>query len=123
MISRDVVFKEEEFPLKESGSKSEDSHLQHNELRFEIESDNEPDHTEMLLDHSVSEQTHGSSNHSDYKLARDRARRTIRAPQKLGYADLTAYAFIVATDLEEVEPIDYDQAVTCKEREKWLKAI
>lgn len=63
MISRDVVFKEEEFPLKESGSKSEDSHLQHNELRVEIELANEPDHTEMLLDHSVSEQTHGSPNH------------------------------------------------------------
>lgn len=85
--------------------------------------DSETDHIEMRQDHTQSEQTQGPSSHNDYKLARDRARRTIRAPQKLGYADLTAYAFTAATDLDEVEPLDYDQAVTCKEISEWLKAM
>lgn len=70
-----------------------------------------------------SEQTQGPVNHSDDKLARDRARIIIRPPQKFGYADLTAYAFSAATDLDEEEHIDYNQSVTCKEMVEWIKAM
>lgn len=117
-----MVFKEEEFPLKVSDFNSKDSHPQQKELRVEIVPNNETDYTDVQSDRTQSEPTQRSLSHGDYKLARDRTRKDNKT-QKLGYADLTAYAFTVATDLDEVEPIDYDQAVTCKESDEWVKAM
>lgn len=49
--------------------------------------------------------------------------RIIKAPQRLGYADMISYAFVAAREVDEMEPIDYEQAVNSKESSKWIAAM
>lgn len=34
-----------------------------------------------------------------------------------------SYALLVATDIDEVEPIDYEEVSTCRECVKWMEAM
>ena len=52
-------------------------------------------------------------------LVRDRTKREIRAPQRYGYADLIAYAFLVAEDLGFDEPSSYKEAISYKDANLW----
>lgn len=45
-----------------------------------------------------------------YQLTRDRIRRTIRPPDKYGYADLTAFALATASEVTHFELESYTQA-------------
>ena len=56
----------------------------------------------------------------DYNLTRDRERRSIRVPSRYGYADIMAFAFLIAEDISEDEPKTYTKAVTGKNKDKWL---
>src|SRR3954470_16357279 len=85
IISRDVVFNETEMAFKKTNDVSRsietsDEELEQVEIPVEVEHDAElhiPDETD-----------------DDYLLSRDRSRRVIKPPQRLGYADLIAYALI-----------------------------
>lgn len=59
----------------------------------------------------------------DYQLTRDRERRNIRAPQRLGYAYLIAYALSITDDLSEDEPTTYRDATECDHSDHWIKAM
>uniref|UniRef100_A0A803P7F1 Uncharacterized protein n=1 Tax=Cannabis sativa TaxID=3483 RepID=A0A803P7F1_CANSA len=58
-----------------------------------------------------------------YQLTRDRVRRESRAPARFGFADYTAYALTITSKIENVEPATYEEAINCKNRDKWLQAI
>ncbi|KAH9769407.1 Integrase catalytic domain-containing protein [Citrus sinensis] len=47
----------------------------------------------------------------DYQLTRDRQKRQVRAPERLGYADLIAYALLAAQEVDQEEPKTYEEAI------------
>ena len=49
--------------------------------------------------------------------------RSIRAPSRYGYAEIVAFAFSVAKSINEDEPRTYNEAVTSKDKDKWLSAM
>uniref|UniRef100_A0A803QFV4 Uncharacterized protein n=1 Tax=Cannabis sativa TaxID=3483 RepID=A0A803QFV4_CANSA len=88
------------------------------EVRLEVKaSDNgEQEHVEET------NQTQDSSLDT-YQLARDRIRRDSRAPAMFGFVDYTAHALTIASEIENVEPATYEEAINCKNRDKWHQAI
>ncbi|KAK0605080.1 hypothetical protein LWI29_022550 [Acer saccharum] len=58
----------------------------------------------------------------NYNLTRDRTRRTIKPPQRYGYADIVAYALHVAGEVTD-EPKNYQDAVTRKDYRLWVQAM
>ena len=56
-------------------------------------------------------------------MARDRLRRVIKPPQRLGYANLIAYALISASEVLDEEPIDYKEVTKSQNNTEWLKAM
>ncbi|KAH9705871.1 reverse transcriptase Ty1/copia-type domain-containing protein [Citrus sinensis] len=59
----------------------------------------------------------------DYQFTRDRQKRQVRAPERLGYADLIAYALTAAHEVDQEEPKTYEESVACKESAQWIKAM
>src|SRR3954465_5682219 len=59
----------------------------------------------------------------DYLLSRDRSRRVIKAPRSGGYADLTAYALVAASEVLAYEPRDYKEVMRSRNKTEWLKAM
>ncbi|KAH9658262.1 Integrase catalytic domain-containing protein [Citrus sinensis] len=59
----------------------------------------------------------------DYQLARDRERRQTRAPDRLSYADLIAFALVSADEIAIEEPESYFEAISGKDCDKWLAAM
>lgn len=47
----------------------------------------------------------------------------IRPPDKLGYAELTSYAFAAADEMISDEPRTYQAAMISKEKSEWKKAM
>ncbi|WJX45134.1 E3 ubiquitin-protein ligase upl4 [Trifolium repens] len=60
---------------------------------------------------------------SDYQLARDRERRVIRPPNRLGYADLICYALNAAEEVQDSEPKNFREALESIDGKDWLKAM
>lgn len=54
---------------------------------------------------------------------RDRQRRTIKPPTRLGYADIIAYALNIVDEPDTSEPATYKDAISCQQKNKWLKAM
>lgn len=59
-----------------------------------------------------------------YSIAKDRAHRQIRLPQKYGEADLVAYTLNVAEEINSTEKfVTYIEAISCSDSSKWLIAM
>ena len=56
-------------------------------------------------------------------MTRDRARREIRRPARYDHANNTFFAFNVTDEFESEYLVTYKEAVTCKEKESWKKAM
>lgn len=115
IISRDVVFNESDFPYKEKSS--EESRLQ---LNMDA---GDSKHVDSQVLQGLTKADHIPPSNNDYLLTRDRQKRISKPPTRFGYADLTAYALIVAHEVDEVEPIDFEEAISCKESSNWIKAM
>lgn len=48
---------------------------------------------------------------NDYLLARDISKRVIKPPQRLGYADLMAFALISTSEVLDAEPKEYKEVI------------
>lgn len=131
IVSRDVTFNEDvmgNLASKEECSGSQGgSSLQKDRVQFEVEpqeqSQREDNEDPGLTDWLDQETREEPSELADYSLARDRERRSIKVPSRYGYADIMAFAFSVAEDIGDEEPRTYRDAVTGKEKEKWLVAM
>ena len=77
-----------------------------NEVREEVEDDEE---VEEIVE--------------NYILARYGTRRVIKPPQRLGYADLIAYALISASEVLDEEPRDHKEVMRSQNKTEWLKAM
>ena len=60
---------------------------------------------------------------NDYLLARDRPRRFVKPPQRLGYADLIAYALISASEVLDEEPRNYKEIMRSLNKTEWMKSM
>ena len=60
---------------------------------------------------------------SSYNLIRDSEKRSVKAPSKYAYVDVMAYAFSVAADLDLDDPKAYSEAISSKDRNKWIEVM
>ncbi|KAK4841553.1 hypothetical protein QYF36_006375 [Acer negundo] len=60
---------------------------------------------------------------ADYELVRDRAKRIIKPNSKYAYADVISFALYTGQQLENAEPRDYLETVSCTNKLKWLYAM
>lgn len=94
LISRDVVFKEEEMAMKCQPTREQNA--QSSNMQIEVE-DATGDSTRSKRQEDATEE---ESDLRDYQLARDRQRRESRPPSRFGYADFIAYALTVAEEVD-----------------------
>ena len=117
IISRDVKFNENEMPFK-GNIQNETRRSEDNRLNLEVEtveSRSKEDNNEAAQTREVTE---GRDDELlNYQLARDRERRNIKPPDRLGFADFTAFALLSAEDIENNEPSSYHEAVNGKNKE------
>uniref|UniRef100_A0A803NV37 Integrase catalytic domain-containing protein n=1 Tax=Cannabis sativa TaxID=3483 RepID=A0A803NV37_CANSA len=121
IVSRNVVFNEKVMAMKleNKAEISTEARQVQVEVRSEVRaSDNVEKETV-----EESDQTQDSSLYF-YQLSRDRIRRESRAPARFGFANYTAYAQTIASEIENSKPITtYEEAINCKNRDKWLQTI
>lgn len=115
IISRDVVFNEEEMPMKKTEVQKDhkDNPIEMQYVGVHLDQD-ESDMSQL------EDLTEDSSNEveNSYQLAGDRKRRDIRPPQRFAYADIS-----VSKDIEDSEPESYKEATTCEDRSLCIKAM
>ena len=147
LISRDVVFKESEmYHLKEDSSKGKAVWTQES-VQLEVESgagSSSAGRGRPLLGSTgaeVERPEHGSSGArvktqgeeqeadimhldlQDYLLSRDRERRVSNPLNRVGCADMVAFALNVAEHIEGSEPKSYVDAVNRKHSKEWTTAM
>lgn len=132
IISRDVVFDEENMPYNEvSGPETASESLNDPTTSIKVEphvSNEEEDlvqdvsQAEMEFDyHEESESEY--ENLENYPLARDREMREIHPPARYNQAELVFYALVVAEEIDYSEPATYAEAMRSKERKQWIQAM
>ncbi|KAD5962030.1 hypothetical protein E3N88_13503 [Mikania micrantha] len=119
IISRDVVFKEDVV--------YKDLIDQRN---FDVGSGDEGDGVQIEVEETgnIEDSSDGTSSSqrtgTEYSLARDRPRRNVVPPLRYTAGDdISAVAFMAAEMEDIFEPLSYDDAISCQEREKWLNAM
>ncbi|KAH9754208.1 Integrase catalytic domain-containing protein [Citrus sinensis] len=130
IISRDVIFNQSEMLKNQTSAQSTIQKIPSAETpHFEVELLKTEDgqntsHTgETQGSNETSAQSLEHTSIQDNQLTRDRQKRQVRAPERLGYADLIAYALTAAQKVDQEEPKTYEEAVACKESAQWIKAM
>ncbi|KAK2414734.1 secreted RxLR effector protein [Trifolium repens] len=121
IISRDVTFDETRMGMK-CKDLEERPETGVEEIQFEVEpstDEREKEDQTQVPEESGSDE----STTSDYQLARDRERRVIRPPNRLGYADLICYALNAAEEVQDSEPKNFREALESIDGKDWLKAM
>ncbi|KAH9770104.1 hypothetical protein KPL71_012259 [Citrus sinensis] len=129
IISRNVRFHEEELLNKPmSPVNNTESGTETDKVKFQVEPQNlkelEPEtegaktEPEYGVDHESAE-----SEEDTYQLARDRKRMTIKPPKRYAVAGLIAYALTAAQELNNGEPMTYQEVITGKNKLEWKRAM
>ncbi|WJX64387.1 hypothetical protein P8452_49170 [Trifolium repens] len=121
IISRDVTFDETRMGMK-CKDLEERPETGVEKIQFEVEpstDEREKEDQTQVPEESGSDE----STTSDYQLARDRERRVIRPPNRLGYADLICYALNAAEEVQDSEPKNFREALESIDGKDWLKAM
>ena len=127
IISRDVIFRELEMYMVLVGVVEEQFDLakkvpEHVEVQIPKRSDNQE--IEPVQDDDQQEEMPADQEtFRNYQLAKDRSRRQIRTPAKYAQADVISFAFNVVRELESIDPLNYKEAMSCKERDKWITVM
>ncbi|KAK2414224.1 cysteine-rich RECEPTOR kinase [Trifolium repens] len=121
IISRDVTFDETRMGMK-CKDLEERPETEVEKIQFEVEPSTDErekeDQTQVPEESESDEPTT-----SDYQLARDRERKVIRPPNRLGYADLICYALNAAEEVQDSEPKNFREALESIDGKDWLKAM
>ena len=132
VISRNVVFTEERVYKDDLKSSGEAKDLKEEEMRSSVTVETEAaedsvagnsSNSKIEEVESSSEEEQDNRDHSDiqesYNIARDRPRREIVPPTRLGDYDLAAFALLAAVEVSLDEPRDYQEAMSSNESELW----
>ena len=131
IISRDVVFMENQMPFlsQESSSSAND---ENGNTQFEVELGSEHEKADVEIQEVAQESTLAVTEAdvdqhdelANYQLARDRKRRTnIKPPSKFNDCEMLFYALSIAEQLEHSEPSTYAEAVNGPESKQWILAM
>ncbi|KAH9801557.1 hypothetical protein KPL71_001080 [Citrus sinensis] len=134
IISRDVVFHEATLLKDNTASNvdiltNNDSEQSAESPKLKVEFSGHErvafDSEDMVYteDQDIESPTLQQTDLQDYQLARDRERRQIRAPDRLGYADLIAFVLVSADEIAIEELGSYSEAISGKDCDKWLAAM
>lgn len=128
IISRNVTLREDIFTYKVTNDANESSVRKSRSETTKIEVELTDDHYEVndnaLVDDERSEtENQISENLKNYQLARDRKRRIIKPTQRLGHADMIFFAFSIASQLEDDEPLNLKEAMNSNKRENWYQGM
>ena len=133
LISRDVVFIEDNMPLlkKKAGVEAADSgHTQAEALAdiFPDDGKSASDEDDEIQGDQIgtdgTQQHHQSPSPQEYQIARDRPRRAnVKVPARFNDYEMLYYALHVAEEIELAEPSSYAEAVSGPERELWIQAM
>ena len=137
IISRDVTFDESamiqpvaDYPKSTDASSEASTEQAQMEVEFPTSPITIPSSVEQQESFSPDEPvvveslTPSQSQATTRCIARDRPRRPIVPPKKYGFADLVAYAHIIAYNIEsETEPMNYDEAIKSKDSSDWMLAM
>ena len=122
LISRDVVFDEETMLHRRVETELTSTDLDRSEEdNQKVETSEESKVTE--IDSRTDQRVHNNLKLDDYQLTRDRQRRVIKLPKRYGIADMVSYALAVAEEVIGEEPTNYKQAMSSKDKKKWLSAM
>lgn len=116
ITSQDLVFNEVEMAFKKTDDVIRSTEIYVNEMeREDILVEVEHSDAELHNLDEVEEETQvideDEETNNDYLLEIDRSRRVIKPPQRLGYADLIAFALISASEVLDEEPRNYKEVV------------
>ena len=126
IISIDVSFNEAEMPLKkdEDAANNRREYLQTFESSHETESEEDvellDDREEGGAQPQQSEQTHDENNQQPPD---GRLRTNVWHPSWFSDYDMSFFALCVAEVISYAERATYEEAIRCKERQKWIKAM
>ena len=133
IVSKDVVFNEAMMgnlvskDEKGNTNNQSTSSSRSSRVQFEVEPQ-EISQKEAELDPSSSdyfdqETIDQQFDLTSYNLIRDKEKRSVRAPSRYDYADIIAFTFSVAESINEDEPMTCYEAITNKDKDKWLSAM
>ena len=119
VISRDVVFKEDEMPYLQQKSDSTEFEVEltgheQTDANGEVSGEEAP---EMIRTGEASEKQ------KSHIIARDKPKRNIKLPSRYSDYDMLYYALTVAEEIEYHEPSSYKEAVRSHEKDRWLRAM
>lgn len=116
IMSRDVVFKEIDMPYLKTEDESS-VQTQSDSTQVEVEQH------ENQSEQGFEESNETTVNLRNYRLARDRQRRTTKPPDIYGHSDMVSYALSIAEELEYEEPRDYYKAIRSPDKDRWIAAM
>lgn len=131
IISRDVVFEENQMPFLSKGneetitiSQESDKSQVKVELFPEVEeTTTETEEVQTEHQNTSSDEEQPVNDLENYLLARDRTRRIIHPPERFSEADMVYFALNTAEEVDYSEPSSYADAMRSKERHYWVRAI
>lgn len=123
-----MVFNEAEMTFKKTDDFSQSTkvygeELEQEEIHVEVEHNDVELHNPYEVEEQAQADDEDEETDNDYLLIRDRSRRVIKLPLRLGYADLITYALISSSEVLDEEPIDYKEVMTSRDKTGWLKAM
>ncbi|KAL0411599.1 UNVERIFIED_CONTAM: Retrovirus-related Pol polyprotein from transposon TNT 1-94 [Sesamum latifolium] len=117
ITSRDVTFNELEMPcLTDTSRKETDFNIENTFNKVDLNQDNQQGEEVVENEENQPRNTVDEDANNDYQLARDRVKRETRIPSK--YRD-----FNLALNVEDLEPLSYDEALKSKNSEHWKQAM
>lgn len=124
IISRDVVFNEQEMPLPNDIKATDSTDKGGADLEVKINQGKDCKTAGDSETEQVETQGLEESDESDsYQLVTNRAKRVSKPKQRYSFADLISHALSTFLETPENEPETYHEAMKDKDKEKWLQAM
>ena len=126
VISRDVSFNEDEMPFKKQLVPADQQNFELGEGSSGFDSKEEPEAIEDMEEGGEQIEQPDTTQSEDVQQPTNlnqRPRRSTRPPSWFSDYDMSFFALCVAEVLLYAEPSTYEEAIRCRENQKWIKAM